>query len=157
MTSVSVEEFDRLVEVWEAAVRATHHFLSEEDIAHFRPLVRNEFLQAVSLFAVRDARGVVTGFAGVANGKLEMLFVHPAHHGAGIGRCLVEHAIEAHEVVEVDVNEQNPQAVGFYERLGFSTYRRSPTDGMGKPFPILHMRLRAPRRQDDEERRGHEA
>lgn len=41
---------------------------------------------------------------------------------------------------EVDVNEQNAQAVGFYLHLGFGqTFRRS-TDGMGKPYPILHMR-----------------
>ncbi|OAT53609.1 histone acetyltransferase [Providencia heimbachae ATCC 35613] len=41
----------------------------------------------------------------------------------------------------IDVNEQNPQAVGFYQHMGFSQYRRSELDGQGNPFPVLHMRL----------------
>ncbi|ENH9207696.1 GNAT family N-acetyltransferase, partial [Vibrio vulnificus] len=44
-------------------------------------------------------------------------------------------------VTKVDVNEQNPQAVGFYEHMGFKVVSRSPLDDMGKPFPILHMTL----------------
>lgn len=44
---------------------------------------------------------------------------------------------------EVDVNEQNEQAVGFYRRMGFEVAGRSAEDGMGLPFPLLHMRMRA--------------
>jgi putative acetyltransferase len=44
----------------------------------------------------------------------------------------------------VDVNEQNPAAVGFYEALGFVVVSRSPVDGDGRPFPLLHMRRPAP-------------
>lgn len=41
----------------------------------------------------------------------------------------------------VDVNEQNPDAVGFYRRMGFEIVGRLPLDGQGRPFPVLHMRL----------------
>ena len=41
----------------------------------------------------------------------------------------------------VDVNEQNPQAVGFYLRMGFAVVGRSETDDADRPFPILHLRL----------------
>ena len=40
----------------------------------------------------------------------------------------------------VDVNEQNPAAVGFYEAVGFAVVGRSPLDDAGRPFPLLHMR-----------------
>lgn len=46
-------------------------------------------------------------------------------------------------VREADVNERNPQARGFCERLGFRVRGRSGTDGQGCPYPILHMRLSA--------------
>jgi putative acetyltransferase len=42
------------------------------------------------------------------------------------------------------VNEQNPAAVGFYEALGFTVRGRSPVDGEGRPFPLLHMHRPAP-------------
>lgn len=43
----------------------------------------------------------------------------------------------------LDVDEQNAQAVGFYLHYGFQVVGRSETDGMGEPFPLLHMRLRS--------------
>ena len=39
ITPVSVDEYPRLLSIWEAAVRATHHFLSEANIEEFRPIV----------------------------------------------------------------------------------------------------------------------
>ena len=132
-------DFDRITDVWEAAVRATHHFLADGDVAYFRPLVRNTYLALVNLTCVRDAGGNVVGFAGVAENKIEMLFVHPEWHGRGVGRRLLEHAVRMQGATEVDVNEQNPQAVRFYEHMGFRVHARSPLDSLGKPYPLLHM------------------
>ncbi|WP_431482782.1 acetyltransferase [Pseudomonas solani] len=132
----------RLVEVWEAAVRATHHFLVEDDIQFFKPLVRDAYLDSVKLACSRDADGRIQGFIGTAGGTVEMLFVDPAQHGKGIGRALLLHAIDHKGATTVDVNEQNPQAVGFYLRMGFEVASRSELDGSGKPFPILHLRLK---------------
>lgn len=43
-------------------------------------------------------------------------------------------------VREVTVNEQNPQAVGFYRHMGFSVYKRTDLDEAGDPYPLLYMR-----------------
>jgi putative acetyltransferase len=40
---------------------------------------------------------------------------------------------------QVTVNEQDPQALGFYEHLGFSVYNRTETDEEGRPYPLLYM------------------
>lgn len=138
---VQIADFSRVVEVWEASVRATHHFLSEADIQFFKPLVRDDLLRVAELACVRDVEGEVVGFAGVADGKIEALFIHPSWHGAGIGRRLVNHAVAALGATAVDVNEQNEQAVGFYLRMGFAVEGRADVDSLGKPFPLLHMRL----------------
>lgn len=135
-------EFPEMADLWEASVRATHHFLKEPDIAFFKPLLSGYF-EAVELACVRDENGRMLGFSGIAAGKLEILFVHPDSMGKGIGKALLQHAIEHGKVTKVDVNEDNPQAVGFYEHSGFRTMSRSELDGMGKPFPILHMALKA--------------
>lgn len=139
---VSPNEYPEIVEVWEASVRATHHFLSEADILYFKPLILNEYLEAVYLTCVKDASGQIRGFMGIHEDGLEMLFLHPDARNKGIGKLFVLHAINDLKVKKVDVNEQNPQAVGFYERMGFEIVSRSELDGLGKPYPILHMRLR---------------
>ena len=50
-------------------------------------------------------------------------------------------SVEHYDVNEVTVNEQNPQAIGFYEHLGFCTYKRTELDEEGSPYPLLYMRL----------------
>lgn len=132
------KDFDELIEVWEASVRATHHFLTENDILSFKPLIANEYFQIVDLYGIRENDKIV-GFLGVSADKIEMLFVRPENRGQGIGKKLVEYAIDAKRIEKVDVNEQNPQAVGFYEHLGFQVVKRNPTDSQGQPFPILEM------------------
>ena len=44
-------------------------------------------------------------------------------------------------MTELFVNEQNPQARGFYEHMGFTVRERSETDDQGNPYPILRMVL----------------
>ena len=97
---------------------------------------------ALAVACVRDEAGEVSGFVGVAGGKVEMLFVHPEWRGQGAGRTLLTYAVDVLGARTLDVNEQNPQAVGFYLRMGFEVVGRSNVDGMGKPYPLLYMRLR---------------
>lgn len=137
---LQVDDLDRLVAVWEASVRATHDFLTESDIQFFKPMVLPGLLSLEHLLCVRDRQGTLVGFVGVANGKMEALFVHPTWRRRGVGRRLARHAVVELGATTVDVNEQNHQAVGFYRRLGFEVEGRSAVDGTGKPFPLLHLR-----------------
>jgi putative acetyltransferase len=70
-----------------------------------------------------------------------MLFISPDVRGKGIGALLAAYAIKSQGATKVDVNEQNEQALGFYLHIGFSITGRSPVDGQGKPYPLLHMAL----------------
>ncbi|MBD8487731.1 GNAT family N-acetyltransferase [Echinicola sp. CAU 1574] len=139
---VEVSEYPELVSVWEASVRATHDFLSQGDIEYFKPLILNQYLGLVKLACVRSKEEkAILGFIGIADQKVEMLFVHPKAMGRGIGKLLMKYAIENVEATKVDVNEDNMAAVGFYKHLGFEVKSRSEFDPMGKPYPILHMQL----------------
>ena len=135
------EDYQTLIELWEASVQATHHFLPEAEILALRPLILEHYFDAVTLHCARTEEGQITGFSGVHEGKLEMLFVAPEARGGGVGRLLVAHAIGQCGATQVDVNEQNEQAVGFYLKMGFTVTGRSPLDGQDKPYPLLHMAL----------------
>lgn len=137
----SEADFDELTVLWEASVRATHTFLKEEDILFFKPLVRKQYLAAVNLHCIRD-NNTIKGFIGTVDDGIEMLFVHPSARGMGIGKALLQFAVQELQCTKVDVNEQNEQAVGFYLKQEFSITGRSETDAMGKPYPILHMALK---------------
>ncbi|MEP6574478.1 MAG: GNAT family N-acetyltransferase [Gemmatimonadota bacterium] len=140
------EDRERLLEVWERSVRASHSFLSENDIVTLRPLVAEELASdAVGWWVLANADDAPIGFLGFAVDAIEGLFIDPAFHRQGGGRLLVAHAQSLTSgPLTVDVNEQNIAALRFYETLGFSVTARSPTDAGGRPFPILHTRRRAP-------------
>ncbi|WP_268123542.1 GNAT family N-acetyltransferase [Roseivirga pacifica] len=138
---VSKNDYAEIVEVWEASVRATHTFLTEDDITYFKPLILNQYLDTVTLRCLKDENGNILGFIGVSDNSLEMLFLSPKYRGMGLGKHLLKLATEEFGVTKVDVNEQNPEACGFYKHFGFSVIGRSDLDGSGKPYPILHMEL----------------
>lgn len=138
---IDKEEYKNVVELWESSVRATHHFLKEEDIEYYKPLILNTYLDAVELRCIRN-NGKIVGFLGVADQNLEMLFIDPEYRGKKIGKTLLNYSISQLNVTKVDVNEQNEQAVGFYKHCGFETIKRSKLDSSGKPYPTLHMELK---------------
>jgi putative acetyltransferase len=141
LSPVRSADFARVVEVWEASVRATHHFVTEADIEVFRPLVWDGLRDVQHLLAVRDGEERVVGFIGVDGDEVGMLFVHPDWRGQGIGRRLLTHAVATLGATRLDVNEQNEQALGFYRRMGFTVVGRSERDYTNKPYPLLHLRL----------------
>lgn len=60
-----------------------------------------------------------------------MLFISFGERGAGLGRRQLEYGIRNFGIREMTVNEQNPQAVGFYRHMGFETYKRTERGGHG--------------------------
>jgi len=140
ISPVHPDDFPCVVQVWEASVRATHHFVSEADMDVFRPLVRAGLPQASQLACVRDGDDQVAGFVAVNHGKIDALFIHPAARRQGAGKRLLDHAMTVFGATSLDVNEQNVQAVGFYLHMGFEIVGRCELDGTGKPYPLLHMR-----------------
>lgn len=137
----SAADLPSLVDIWEAAVRASHDFLPEDELQLIKPLLISQYFTHVQLTCMRDEAGAITGFLGYADGKVEMLFVAPPAHGQGIGKALLSDAISRLGATQVDVNEQNPKALAFYLSQGFAVTRRSALDGGGRPFPILHLHL----------------
>lgn len=131
---------DALTALWEASVRATHHFLTEDDIQRIKPFVKTGLSDIETLIVMSDSHHPVA-FMGIEADKIEMLFVSPDYFGKGIGRELAELGISQYGVQFVDVNEQNPQAAGFYRHIGFQVYERTELDEQGNPFPILKMKL----------------
>ena len=142
-----------LAQLWLEAVLATHDFLDSAAIAELHPLVRDVYLPAVQVWLAYGGDDALLGFSGLsvpaadpgtparANPKVEMLFIAPAAHGRGAGTALLDHARARHPRLDVDVNEQNPRALGFYLHYGFRQIGRSAHDAAGRPYPLLHLRL----------------
>lgn len=130
-------DYPRIMEIWESAVLATHDFLKKQDFELFKQLIPSEFLPHLQVFVLEQNRQI-DAFFSVSDDNLEMLFVHDEARGKGLGTQAVTYVVEILKILKVDVNEQNPQAIGFYEKVGYKKVGRSQLDGMGKPYPLVH-------------------
>lgn len=131
----------QLLEVWESSVKATHLFLSEEEIENIKNYVPQAIQEIPYLIIAVNEHQVPVGFMGIAEQHLEMLFISDVERGKGLGRELLTFGIEKYSVNDLAVNEQNPLAKGFYEYMGFNVYKRTECDEQGNPYPLLYMKL----------------
>ena len=134
------EVIEVLTKIWEDSVHATHDFLSGKEIEQFREYVPQALSSVAHLIVAEDESGKMIGFMGIENQRLEMLFLLSEERGKGVGKRLLQYGIENYKIQELTVNEQNPQAVGFYRHMGFETYKRTDYDEEGNPYPLLYMK-----------------
>ncbi|MCI5857919.1 MAG: GNAT family N-acetyltransferase [Agathobacter sp.] len=131
-----------LLEIWESSVWATHLFLSDAEVKKIKEYVPMALENVSHLIIAGNENGEPAAFMGIEENRLEMLFISPEERGHGTGGKLLQYGIQHYGIAEVTVNEQNPQAIGFYEHLGFETYKRTDFDEEGNPYPLLYMRLK---------------
>src|SRR5688572_25968844 len=104
----SSRDREALLDVWLRSVRATHTFVSAEDIQSMIPEVREYLASPASEFWVLCGdSGSLMGFMGMSGCRIESLFLAPECHRRGWGRRLVQHAQQRHGELAVEVNEQN--------------------------------------------------
>lgn len=141
-----VADLPILVDIWRRAVRATHHFLSEEDFREIETFVSEKYIPHTEVLVATNRQGKPVGFMfmGLSRAHIDTLFIDPDQRGNGIGKMLIAHAERISGPLTVDVNEQNQQAVGFYLRMGFTETRRSAVDDGGRPYPLLHLKTPIP-------------
>jgi putative acetyltransferase len=132
------DEGARIIEIWRGGVDATHDFLTPDDRLAIDEMVCG-FLPHAPLRVAVDKNDYALALMLIDEGHMEALFVDPARRGTGIGAALVKHGLTLHPKMTTDVNEQNDQAVRFYERMGFKQTGRSPIDGQGRPYPLIHL------------------
>ena len=133
-----------LLDIWENSVKATHKFLSDSEIEKIKPYVPKAIKHVQNLVVAENENNTPVAFMGIENQKIEMLFIAPEERGKGIGKSLIQYAVNDFSANEVTVNEQNTQAVGFYKHMGFETYKRTEFDEQGNAYPLLYMNLKEP-------------
>lgn len=85
--------------------------------------------------------GAAVGFSGINKGNLEMLFIDPEHFRKGFGTEILQHLLTENHIQKVDVNKDNEQALNFYIKNGFKSYKESSHDEQGRDYPIIHLKL----------------
>ena len=136
------ELIENLLEIWEDSVTATHLFLSDDEIKKIKEYVPEAIKNVSHLIIIENEYHKLIAFMGIEDTTLEMLFLKNSERGKGLGKKLLMYGLKKYNVNNLTVNEQNPQALAFYEHMGFKTYKRTELDEQGNAYPILYMTLK---------------
>lgn len=98
---------EQLTTVWEASVRATHLFLSNDEILAIKEYVPEALTAVPHLIIAEDDPQQPIAFMGIDEQTVEMLFIAPVMRGHGLGKQLIQYGIDTYEINHVAVNEQN--------------------------------------------------
>lgn len=77
---------EQLLKVWESSVRATHLFLSKDEIENIKKYVPQALEEIPHLFIVENEKQLPVGFMGIIEQHLEMLFIAHEERGKGFGK-----------------------------------------------------------------------
>ena len=101
LESRTPERLDRLLEVWERSVRATHLFLSGGAVEAIKAYVPQALREVPRLVTTKDEAGLLAGFLGADGRRLEMLFLLPEARGKGLGRALLQYGMDRYGLREL--------------------------------------------------------
>lgn len=134
-------DLETLSGIWLEASLQAHAFVGRDRLREQRALIESEYLpNSETWVACRGSQPV--GFISLLDSFIGGLFVTPRHHGQGIGRALIAHALKRKGELGLEVYTANARAYAFYEALGFTERSRRAEDDEGMPFENAEMWLK---------------
>lgn len=127
-----------IINLWYNTVKATHHFLSEQDLN----LIYQEFssfISQTSAILAINQHNTIIGFMLLNRNHIEALFINHTLRKKGIGKKLINNILSKFSSITTTVNEQNIQALQFYKHLGFQQTHREEYDQQNRPYPLLYL------------------
>ena len=121
----------RWLEIWKPQLTFSSEYLKQNE-----SWVAEEHSLPIAFYTLQEKTG---------NAWIDNLFVSPEFIGKGVGKTLFLHAVRlsgqrGYQILQL---EADPNAVGFYEKMGMHRIgeRRSQVEGQPRILPIMEIRL----------------
>ena len=127
----TASDLQEVLSTWENASNLAHPFLS----ADFQDQVRHDIPKLYLPNAetwVAEIDSNVVGFIALLGNEVGALFVQPSFHGKGIGKTLMDKAVELYDQLELEVFKANSIGRQFYAKYGFEEVGEEAHKATGK-------------------------
>ena len=125
------EDLDTVMDLWLAGNEQAHPFVPEGYWRRAAERVRRELPRAEVLVHVDARTHAVDGFIGLSEDYVAGLFVRADARSQGIGHALLGEAKRRHGELCLHAYRDNPRAVAFYTREGFTVRSESVDEATG--------------------------
>lgn len=118
----SDSDIDTIMDIWLTSNREAHAFVPAAYWQQNFASVKEAILKAEVYVA--EESGQVAGFLGLVGNYIAGLFVKQQARDRGIGADLLKHVQSLQDTLELDVYQENPRAVAFYQNHGFQAVQK---------------------------------
>ena len=115
-------DLDTVVDLWLKSSIKAHSFIEASFWEGQVNAMREVYIPSADTW-VADYEGMLVGFVSLNEEMLAALFVHPFFQGNGIGKQLLQFAMEQSDSLVLSVYKENKRAMDFYRKQGLRPFR----------------------------------
>lgn len=129
--SLENKDIDKVMDIWLKSTIKAHDFISKEYWENNYNDVKNIYIPMANTFIYED-KEVIKGFISVINNEfIGALFVDIDYQGNGIGKALINYAMDKYKKLNLAVYKDNKKSVEFYLKNGFTIIKEQLNDDCG--------------------------
>jgi len=113
------KDIDKIMDIWLKSTIKAHDFISEEYWENSYNTVKDVYIPIAETFVYED-HDDIKGFISIINNEfIGALFVDIDAQGKGIGKSLIDYAMDKYKKLNLAVYKANKKSVEFYIHRGF--------------------------------------
>jgi putative acetyltransferase len=113
------KDIDKIMDIWLKSTIKAHDFISEQYWKNSYNTVKDIYIPIAETFVCEDDEDI-KGFISIINNEfIGALFVDVDAQSNGIGKCLIDYAMNKYKKLNLAVYKDNKKSVDFYIHIGF--------------------------------------
>ena len=138
---LNTSDIDKVMDIWIKSTIKAHNFINKEYWQNSYDTVKNVYIPISDTFVYEDDEGI-KGFISIINNDfIGALFVDTYYQGNGIGKKLINYAINKYDDLKLAVYKENKTSVKFYLNRGFKIVSEQINDDSGHSEYIMQNSL----------------
>lgn len=110
---------NEILRVYEKSIEHLNGVMPKESMEEIKNNTEKMIKNIENLIIVKNDEENIIGFMGCENENLEMLYLHPDYKKQGIGKELINIAINNHNVNKAHIVKINTDGIDFCRHMGF--------------------------------------
>lgn len=110
---------NEILGVYEKSIEHLNGAMPKESMEEIKNNTEKMIKNIENLIIVKNDEENIIGFMGCENENLEMLYLHPDYKNQGIGKELINIAINNHNVNKAHIVKINTDGIDFCRHMGF--------------------------------------
>ncbi len=124
-------DIDKIMNIWLKSNIKAHAFIQKEYWENNYNIVRDIYIPMAETFVYEDEE-CIKGFISIINNEfIGALFVDIDFQNSGIGKKLINYAIDKYKNLNLAVYKENKTAVDFYINRGFKIIKEQESEDSG--------------------------